>query len=548
MMHPPRRFARLWNARPRVDALIIVLLANAWLLAAFNRAFWTRSYAQMPEDEPLFALFVVGIFALGMVYLLALCNRWTLKPVLIANIFIAAGASYFNDTMGIVIDEVMIQNIALTTAREAHSLFSWPMLRYLLTFAVIPSAVLLLLRVRYLPMRRAALLHSGALVLCGLVFAAIAAPNYQFYSFSLKQSPGLRKVLHPIGPVRSAIDYAGVVWTTQNLPFRPIALDARKAEGSDTADRPRLLVLMVGETLRDANWGLSGYTRNTTPELARRDVLPIADVAACGTSTVISLPCMFSPYTRENFTYEKATNTENLLDVLKRAGFDVEWWDANTGDMGVAERVPYTNYNHVADSPYCTEVQCNDGILLEKLAERSGTITHDTVIVLHQIGNHGPSYYERYPREFARYLPDCRRPDVANCSAEAVVNAYDNAIAYTDLIMAKIIDYLDGLEEVDPALLFASDHGESLGENGLYLHALPYWFAPKEQTEVPMLLWLSERFRQDTGMRYDCVREVAGEGVSHDNFFHSVLGLLDVDTTIRDDTLNLFRTCQSHSM
>ncbi len=548
MIHSPRRFARLWNARPRVNALIVVLLANAWLLAVYNTSFWTRSHQQMVGNDLLFALFVVGIYALCVFYTLLLSNRWTLKPMLIVLVFVAAGAAYFHETMGVVVDRVMIQNVIGTTVTESRSLFSGPMLRYMLFFAVLPSVAILLVRVTYLPLRRAALWHVGALVVCLAVFAAITVPNFRFYKFSLKQSPGLRNVLHPIGPIRSVIDYAGVMWTTQNMPFQKIALDAHKAAGSDDIPRPRLLVLMVGETLRDANWGLSGYARNTTPELAKRDVVSLSGVAACGTSTVISVPCMFSPYSRETFTYEKAMNTENLLDVLQRAGFKVEWWEANTGSMGVADRVPYKDYQSVPDSPYCNEVQCSDGILLEKLAERKGTIKQDTVIVMHQIGNHGPSYYERYPREFARFLPDCRRPDVANCGRAAVVNAYDNAIAYTDLIMARIIDYLDALEEVDAAVLFASDHGESLGENGLYLHALPYWVAPKEQTDVPILLWLSRRFQQDTGKRYACFREGARGGVSHANLFHSVLGLLDVDTAIRDDTLNLFRTCQSHSM
>jgi len=329
------------------------------------------------------------------------------------------------------------------------------------------------------------------------------------------------------------------------MDFQKIALDAHKGDIAQGAGQPILTILVIGETLRDQSWGLSGYARDTTPELAKRDILPIAGIESCGTSTSVSIPCMFSKLGRREFTYEKAVAEENLLDVLARAGYDIEWWDANTGDMGVAKRVTYANFNRADDPEFCSEGECNDGILLKQLKKRAGEITKDTVIVLHQIGNHGPAYFERYPEGFAKFLPDCRDADLAQCAPEEVVNAYDNAVAYTDLQLAKTIDFLATLPDLSTSLVYISDHGESLGEKGLYLHAAPYWIAPEEQKRVPMVVWMSNKFRQELKLDYDCVGTTDNTPLTQDNFFHSILGMLDIETTERNKDLDIFAPCRT---
>lgn len=534
----------MWRSRPAISGLLLVVFVNLWLLSAYNFSFWSRSYGLLKSQPSLFLLFVVGIWGLSMAYILLFTNRWLLKPVLIANILIAAGASYFHENMGVVIDREMIQNILGTTANESKNLFTLSYIRYMVAFAVIPSLVVLLVRVSHPPFLKSALRHNLLLLVCGLLFFGVAYSNYQTYSFSLKKSPGLRKILHPAGPVNSAIQYAQMMWRAQSLEFQQIGLDARKGELVAHAKHPVLTLLVIGETLRDQNWGLSGYKRNTTPELAKLNVLSFAGVETCGTSTSVSIPCMFSKYNRSDFTFEKAVATENLLDLLVRAGYDVEWWDANTGDMGVAKRVPYSNYNRANDPEFCSNGECNDGILLKLLQQKAETITHDTVIVMHQIGNHGPAYFERYPTEFAKFLPDCRDADLANCPPGEVVNAYDNAVAYTDLQLANTIKYLETLSNLSTSLIYVSDHGESLGENNLYLHAAPYWAAPEEQTRVPMLLWMSDNFRSDMTLDYNCVENSEDKTVTHDNFFHSVLGMLNIETTERTGNLDLFAPCR----
>ncbi|WP_281969042.1 phosphoethanolamine transferase [Roseovarius nanhaiticus] len=537
--------ARLWSGRPVISGLAVVLIATLWMLAAYNADFWRRALDIFGAEPHLLILFAVGIWAFMMVYVLLFANRWLLKPFLIANILIAAGASYYHEAMGIIIDREMIGNIIGTTANESWGLFTAAYLRHMLLLGVLPSAAILMVRVTHPAFARSALQHLGLLALCAVVFLGAAFSNYQAFSFGVKASPGMRQILHPASTIQSAVQYAQMMWRAGSAEFTPIALDAAMGPVARAAPRPTLTILVIGETLRDQNWGLSGYARDTTPELAKRDILAFGRVETCGTSTNVSLPCMFSALGRADFSYEAASSQDNLLDILKRAGYDVEWWDANTGDMGVAARVPYANYNRAEDPEFCASGECNDGILLMKLQERAGTITRDTVIVMHQIGNHGPAYSERYPEDFARFLPDCRNTDLAKCPPAEIVNAYDNAVAYTDHLLSSTIDFLDELPELNTSLIYISDHGESLGEGGLYLHAAPYWIAPETQKRVPMVVWMSEQFQLDMQVNYNCVKAPGAVPLSQDNFIHSVLGMLDVSTAVRKPDLDIFDACRT---
>lgn len=252
---------------------------------------------------------------------------------------------------------------------------------------------------------------------------------------------------------------------------------------------------------------------------------------------------MFSPLTRDRYSYEGGLGTENLLDVLAHAGFKVEWWDNNTGDKRIADRVS-ARFMTAADGPEFCFPECIDAVFLKDLKQRADTITQNTVIVLHQIGSHGPSYWLRYPADREIFAPACKTPELTRCSSEEIVNAYDNTIAYTDHFLAQVIDLLEASDRVIPAMFYVSDHGESLGENGLYLHGTPWFMAPEEQTRVPMVLWLSQRFRDSLGLDQGCLKGNAGQPVSHDNMFSTVLGMVDVTTEARDPGLDLAGACR----
>ncbi|MGB8814768.1 MAG: sulfatase-like hydrolase/transferase, partial [Paracoccaceae bacterium] len=194
---------------------------------------------------------------------------------------------------------------------------------------------------------------------------------------------------------------------------------------------------------------------------------------------------------------------------------------------------------------FCANGECDDGIFLGFLQETAAKMTEDTVIVLHQIGSHGPAYHVRYPDTYDVFQPSCQTGEFKDCSTEEITNAYDNTIAYTDHILAQTIDFLDSQDRVLPSLIYASDHGESLGENGLFLHGAPYFMAPEFQTKVPMLIWMSDEYQSAFGIDDACLKAKVDLPISHDNWFHSILGMMDIQTEVRQDALDLFAGCRT---
>jgi lipid A ethanolaminephosphotransferase len=255
---------------------------------------------------------------------------------------------------------------------------------------------------------------------------------------------------------------------------------------------------------------------------------------------------MFSNLGRADFDADRAAHGEGLLDVFAHAGFAVLWRDNNTGCKGICDRVAGEDVTKRQPSAFCRADECYDEILLEGLQERLDRTNHDLVIVLHQLGSHGPAYYLRVPEPFKVFGPACASKQLEKCSREEIVNAYDNTILYTDHVLAKTIALLRrNANRFDAALLYVSDHGESLGENGgLYLHGLPYALAPIEQTHVPMLAWLSEGFRARFKIDQACLHAKRQAALSHDNLFHSMLGLLDIQTRVYQPERDLFAGCR----
>jgi lipid A ethanolaminephosphotransferase len=304
---------------------------------------------------------------------------------------------------------------------------------------------------------------------------------------------------------------------------------------------------VVGETARAANFSMLGYPRETNPELAKSDVVAFTDVSSCGTSTEVSVPCMFSPFGREHYDARRIRHSEGLLDVLERAGYTVKWLDNQSGCKGVCQGsgIQYEKMEPGLAPDLCDSTECHDGILVRRLQQELAQVRTNTVFVLHMMGNHGPAYFKRYPREFRRFLPDCGTAELRNCSRAEVVNAYDNAILYTDHVLAGVVRTLaQDARRLDSAMIYVSDHGESLGENGLYLHGIPYAIAPEWQTHVPMFVWVSRQITASGDVDVRCLRGRAHAELSHDNLFHSVLGLLDVDTRAYQPSLDIFDGCR----
>jgi lipid A ethanolaminephosphotransferase len=359
-----------------------------------------------------------------------------------------------------------------------------------------------------------------------LAIVLIIAPFTSSYFSFWREHKITRFYANPTYTVYSVIKYA-----TQQINIAkivPLKLMAQDAVMRDSpSKRTELMIMVVGETARADRFSLNGYLRETNPLLAKQDVVSLSNVTSCGTSTSVSVPCMFSSLGRKGYDKEKALNQENALDVLFDHGVQILWRENNSDSKGVATRMKYEDYKSPTLNPSC-EGECRDIGMLSGLDKYiAARKSKDILIVLHQMGNHGPEYYRRYPKEFEKFKPMCMTGELQDCSKEEIDNSYDNAILYTDYFLSKVIDLLkkyDGTHAT--AMLYVSDHGESLGENGFYLHAAPYMIAPKEQTHVPAIVWMGKHF----DYKKEQLLPYKDYTLSDDDIFCSLLIAFEIDT------------------
>ena len=529
--------------RPMLRIETILLVVVAWLVATANGPWWRAAIADRDWSQPDNWLFIAGCFVmlagLHFALLAAVSSRWTLRPLLTVVVVASAAAAYFMKTFSVIMDPTMVQNILSTDANESRDLLSWALLGNLLLWSAPPVAFVWFVRIEHRPWLRATLMRVGAIA-AALVLAVLAALLISRDLTSLmRNNREMRYLVTPGNLLYGLAANSLREVRSAEAPREPVGTDARMIHVAMVDQRPRVFVLVVGETARAANFSLLGYGRDTNPELAGLNVVAFNNVTSCGTSTEVSVPCMFSPYGRADYDETRIRNSETLLDVLHRAGYQVKWLDNQSGCKGVCKGAGI-EYQKV-----CPSGECFDDALSQRLEAELGKVRADTVFVLHMMGSHGPAYFHRYPGDFARFKPDCATAQLRDCSREQVVNAYDNGILYTDHVLARIVRSLDArAPALQTALLYVSDHGESLGENGLYLHGLPYAIAPDTQTHVPMIAWLSSTFAVADGVDMHCVRQKAGDPLSHDNLFHSVLGLLDVSTGAYKPERDLFGDCR----
>ena len=255
---------------------------------------------------------------------------------------------------------------------------------------------------------------------------------------------------------------------------------------------------------------------------------------------------MFSTATRNTYSDNLAGTRDNLLDILKRAGLNTLWVDNNSGCKDVCKNIRTIEVK-TEKSAWCGGNYCFDEILLTNLQKYINEMDgKDSVIVLHLIGSHGPNYYKRYPEKHRYFSPDCKSVDLQSCTNEALINSYDNTILYTDFVLTNIIKILESNSASwNSFMMYISDHGESLGEYGIYLHGAPYSVAPIEQIKVPYIVWLSTQFLKVKNIDIECLSNKAKENnYSHDNLFHSVLGIMDIKTKIYEEEMDVFKSCR----
>jgi len=531
--------------RPTIGSGTLAFLVALYFTLVSNSAFWTAFRASdAGQSSGAWALglgMAVAITALHAALLTLVVNRWTRNVVLPLVLLVTAAAAFYMDRYQVYIDRDMVANVLVTEPKEARELITPDFLVALLVYGLLPSLLVWWTRAPERGIAKGAALHGVGVAIALVVALGAIGLNYQGLSSLMRNEKSMR---HLITPGNWVVALGKALREKRgDAPRVPIAADARLERPTEA--RPRLVVIVVGETVRAANWGLNGYARQTTPRLAALDGVNYPDVEACGTNTEVSLPCMFSPQGLHDYDRDAIRGSESLLHLLERLGIPTLWRDNQTGCKGICDGLAFESFLDAQVPGYCEGGRCFDGVLLHDLDAAVAQRPGDAVVVLHMLGNHGPSYYARYPEAFKRFTPVCEVDELGDCERQTIVNAYDNAILYTDTVVADAVAWLQRQSvNRDTALIYLSDHGESLGESGLYLHGVPRMIAPDEQLKVPMWLWLSPALREADGIDLGCLRAGASAPRTHDVLFSTVLGLMRVETSARMPDADLVSTCR----
>lgn len=538
---------------PKVKPTTLCLVLAVFFTFVYNFALIRKTLAlafALSVDDYDFNLSipVLPICIFNLVFVV-LCIRKIEKYIFSFLMLVSCFLAYAQLSYGIVFDTEMIRNIFETDQQEAFSYFSPTLVLWLALAGVLPVWLLWKTKIHYPPVKREIAQKLKSVVLTLAMFGLIAVFNYDDYATTVRNNIELRNMPVPFYALKSTYKYV----KQEHFQSGPtvIATIGEDATQKDSRrDKKNLVVLIIGETQRSMSYQLYGYARPTNEHTSKLGVFPFNDTVSCGTATAYSLPCMFSNLSRKEFNIPKANARENVLDVMARAGVNIVWLDNDGGCKGVCDRVPTVNIRkkYGTDAKYCPGKYCYDEALLPALEETLATLPadKDNLVVLHAMGSHGPAYYERYPLAHKTYKPDCDRSDVQFCEQAALINTYDNTIRYFDYVMSKVIEKTADADNWNAALFFISDHGESLGENDIYLHGLPYMFAPKEQTNIPFIGWMPGDFNGTNKIDDACVKKkAAAGGFSHENLFDTLLGLFDVQSSVYRAELDIFEGCRS---
>ena len=527
----PNSTDKLYNRQINPSYLIIAVVV--FLVSTANLGFFKQVIAIYPFNANIgFIISLTGLL-FGLMWLLfqLLCYRPTIKVVLVAMVLIAAVCGYFTDAYGTVFDTNMLINSLQTDQAEATGLMSLSLIIRVLLLGVLPAFIISKVRLKRPTWRRAIVQKAVTLIMSVALIALCLLPFGDQYASFFRQHKIVRSYTNPVTPVYSVIKLGTDYYDKLSHPDTMIlhATDAKRVVNVNGTAKPKLMVFVVGETVRADHVSLNGYERNTMPLLANQpDIYSFKDATSCGTSTAYSVPCMFSYANREDYDVDTAEYNENVLDTLSKQGVNVIWRDNNSSSKGVADRVTFEDYKTAETNPNC-DVECRDiGMLdgFEKLV-KSDTAPQDTLILLHQMGNHGPAYYQRYPKEFEEYKPVCMTNELSKCDDQSVINGYDNAIRYTDYFLDETIKKLKSYEnDYDVVMIYISDHGESLGENNIYLHGLPFSIAPDAQKKVPVIIWSPKNNSIDA----NSLSTMINQPVSHDFITPTLLSFFNITT------------------
>ena len=503
-----------------VNALLFQRPLYALALSTLSALDWSGGLA-------LTLLFVLQFTATFTIFsLLGLVSTPLLKIVIIVLTLGNAVALFYIDKFGVVLDRTMMGNIFNTRLSEASDLFHPKLLLYVLLFGVMPSWLVFKLNI-IKPNWWKQVLSTASIVLVAVLWVYANASSWLWLDKNMRQFGGL------------ILPWSYVMNTARH--FNSVSEASAKQEllppASFKDDQRVVVVLVIGESARAKNFSLYGYPRATNPLLSALPVLAVPQARSCASYTTESIRCMLS---HQGAKPDFASRYEPLPSYMQRHGASVVWRSNNWGQP----RIEVGSFLTSADiKPNCVGEECKkldyDEVLLHKLTEQiTDSKARKNFIVLHQSGSHGPQYHAKYPAEFEIFKPACKSVELSSCSSQDLVNAYDNTIVYTDHVLAQLIGQLNSLKNTAAVMIYASDHGESLGENGLYLHGTPAALAPDVQMDIPFIVWMSDEFKRQRGIAANS-RLPAGP-YSHDHVFHSVMGAMGLQSSVYKKELDIF--------
>ena len=521
-----------------VGPVFLIVVVSLFIVLVDNFSFAKHVLEVYPyKSENMAFLLSLGalLYALYVVLITLFSSKYILKPLLMFLLVLSSVISYFMNSYNIVIDKTMIENVMETDTSESFDLLSFKLLLYVLFLGLIPAYLVYKTPVKYSGFKSALWKRVKLLLVHLALVGAILFGFSKFYTSFFREHKPLRLYPNPLAAIYKSISYTYDQFKHGDVPMKKIGLDAKQVKKNE---KRKIFIMVVGEAARSDHFSLNGYKKETNPLLKKENIINYTNMFSCGTTTAVSVPCMFSPYDREDYDSSKGHNTYSALDVLAQAGVEVLWRDNNSDSKGVAIRVAHENYRSVELNTICDE-ECRDEGMLVGLKEVIKKSQKDIIIVLHQMGNHGPAYYKRYTDAFNKFKPVCQTNQLEECSKEEISNAYDNALLYTDYFLSKTINFLKQYDtnKNEVGMLYIADHGESLGDNGLYLHGLPYFIAPEHQKHVGALAWF--------GKNYEIDKERLGKErkkeFTQDYLFSTLLGLFEVKSEVYKETMDMFK-------
>ena len=517
-----------------VYSLFITLIFNLHLIDYFEVNYHLKYANEFQERYFLFTGYFLIFTTTASIFFLV-GQRYLLKPLIIIFVLVSAVNYYFLTVLGIIIDESIIQSTIDSfnerNCGEINDLLTFKYFLFLFFFGFSPSLLLFFIKIEYPNLKKEIAIRLITSIVLFSITLGLIYVNYKNIAFISRNTKQLKERVVPHYFLSNIKDYYDAK-RDANRTFLELNSKAKQLFPEDKM----IGVIIVGETARSDRFSLNGHGKQTNPLLEKQNIKNFNNAYSCGTVTSVSVPCMFSLHDYDSFNAHEAEYEANVLDLIKSSGVEVVWLENNSSCKHVCDRVKIIDYVKKGSEDY-VGYGVHDEIVLTGLKKvLKNNKVKKILIVLHTMGSHGPAYYNRYPENFEKFKPVCKSNDLQGCGAEELNNTFDNTILYTDYIISSVIDILKEEKESQNFLIYASDHGESLGDNGIYLHAAPMRIAPKEQIHIPTLLWSSENLkekRKQMNKNYPISNQIKNK-ITHEHIRHTVLDYFNLDTSYLD--------------